>query len=113
MRLVLAEKWVRGDRRYGAIHRGKTYLFSGPQEQQQFLAEPDRFSPALSGNDPVQAIDQGAFVPGQRAHGLFFDKRVYLFSSESSIAAFYRDPGRYAEGVRQAEAVRPNATMYR
>ena len=36
----LTEKgvWSQGNRRWGAIHRGRTYLFAGPEEQRRFLA---------------------------------------------------------------------------
>ena len=37
------KKWQVGDRRYGVIHRGRTYLFAGPVEQQKFLANPDHY----------------------------------------------------------------------
>ena len=56
--------WVQGDPRWGVVHRGVVYLFAGPEEQKRFLADPDRYSPALSGNDPVVAFDQGRLVMG-------------------------------------------------
>ncbi|MGB6045007.1 MAG: thioredoxin family protein [Pirellulales bacterium] len=93
--LVDNERWVPGDRRWGAIHRGKLYLFAKPDHQKRFLANPDFYSPALAGNDPVLAIDQKEFVPGNRKHGLFYEKRVFLFSSEETLARFYENPSRY------------------
>jgi hypothetical protein len=39
-------------------------------------------------------------VAGKRRHGLFYDKRVFLFASEETLARFYQDPLRYAEGIR-------------
>jgi YHS domain-containing protein len=102
--LVENERWVNGDRRWGANHRGKVYLFAGKEQQSKFLREPDRYSPALSGNDPVLVLDQGQWVPGRREHGLFYDKRVFLFSSEESLAKFYREPLRYAEGIHTMES---------
>ncbi|MDH3718495.1 MAG: hypothetical protein OES79_10290, partial [Planctomycetota bacterium] len=65
-----------------------------------FLSNPDYYSPAISGNDPVLAVDQRQFVAGKRKHGLFYDKRVFLFASEETLARFYQDPLRYAEGIR-------------
>ncbi|NLE38684.1 MAG: thioredoxin fold domain-containing protein, partial [Pirellulaceae bacterium] len=47
--LVEKEQWSVGDVRWGVNHRGCTYLFSGPQQQQRFLQDPDRYSPAASG----------------------------------------------------------------
>src|SRR5262249_18608426 len=39
--LVERKKWVAGDPLWGAIHRGRTYLFSGEGERQRFMANPD------------------------------------------------------------------------
>ena len=102
--LVEHEKWVRGDRRFGAIHRGQTYLFAGQAQQQKFLANPDRYGPSLAGVDPVLALESRQMVPGLRKHGLFYNNRVYLFSSEATLDQFSRSPARYADGVRFAEA---------
>jgi protein disulfide-isomerase len=103
--LVNTTKWVRGDVRWGAIHRGRTYLFTTQQCQQAFLANPDFYSPVLSGNDPVAAVDDGRLVPGQREYGVTFIKpeicegQIYLFSSEATRAIFEQNPDRYAAAV--------------
>lgn len=110
VQLVEKNRWVRGDRRFGAYHRGRTYLFSGSEEQKRFLADPDRFAPAMSGNDVVLAVDQGATVPGSRDIGARFDGRIYLFSSEASFQRFDQDPARYsaaAQGGSSSTAQRP------
>jgi protein disulfide-isomerase len=97
----LAEKyhWVPGDRRWGAIHRGRTYLFAGPEEQRRFLADPDRYAPLFSGNDIVLAVDLGQVVPGMRQHGIFLlpSGRVFLFASEETLEKFKREPARYGQ----------------
>lgn len=97
-----AWKWAPGDPKYGAIHLGRTYWFAGPQEQQEFLANPDFYSPALAGIDPVLAIDHRQSVPGLREHSLDYDGQFYLFSSEATLQQFTSSPERYANGVRQA-----------
>lgn len=99
-------RWTLGDRRWGAIHRGRTYLFAGPEQQRRFLADPDGYAPVLSGNDVVVAVEQGRSVPGHRRHGVFFADQVYLFASESSLEKFTKDPDRYAQQVLQAMQVR-------
>jgi len=99
--------WVQGDPRWGVVHRGTVYLFAGPDEQKRFLAEPDRYSPALSGNDPIIAFDQGRLVQGTRQFGTFYGDRVYLFSSADNLAKFAQRSDvaqHYADEVRQAEA---------
>lgn len=95
-------EWVKGDRRWGAVHRGRTYLFAGPTEQQRFLANPDHYSPVMSGNDPVLALEGGQAVPGHREHGVFYEGRVYLFAGEQSLQRFSQNPQRYAAEIMQA-----------
>lgn len=104
-------KWVDGDPQWGAIHRGRTYWFAGPTEQQKFLANPDLYSPALSGIDPVLAIDHRQMVPGKREHSIDYDDQFYLFSSEATLQQFTSNPERYATGVRQAMGVQPGQSL--
>ncbi len=92
--------WQSGDIRWGVVHRGRTYLFVSPRTQQQFLAKPDAYSPAISGNDPVLAADHGQAVPGRREHGWFYGGAVYLFSSEDTLERFSKDPEGYAARVQ-------------
>jgi YHS domain-containing protein len=84
-------------------HRGRTYLFSGEVQQQAFLADPDRFAPALSGDDPVLALEGGRSTPGQRRYGVTYQSRTYLFASPDTRTKFAADPGRYAARVTIAE----------
>ncbi len=100
-----------GDRRWGVIHRGRTYLFAGPEEQRRFFADPDRYAPLFSGNDIVLAADLGQIVPGMRQHGVFLGGRVFLFSSEETLAKFVRDPSRY--GNQAMAALRAGAIQVR
>jgi YHS domain-containing protein/thiol-disulfide isomerase/thioredoxin len=109
--LVEQARWQVGDRRWGVIHRGRTYLFTGPEQQKKFLANPDRYSPAISGQDVVLAMDYGQQIDGRRALGLEYQNRMYLFSSDASRQAFVQNPTRYAAEVLQAEA--PTGTTLR
>ena len=96
--VTLAEKqqWISGDRRYGAIHRGRTYLFTGPEEQRRFFADPDRYAPIISGNDIVQAMEKGQAVPGRREHGVFCSGHVFLFADEVNLEKFRNNSTYYA-----------------
>ncbi len=91
-----SQKWTLGDRRWGAIHEGRTYLFAGSEQQRRFLSEPERFSPIFGGNDVVMAIDGGQTAPGRREHGAFFGSKVYLFASEETLAKFSANPNYYS-----------------
>jgi YHS domain-containing protein/thioredoxin-like negative regulator of GroEL len=94
--------WQSGTKEFGAIHRGRTYLFANEEAQKKFLANPDRYSPVLSGNDPVLRVDRNQEVPGKREHGAFYGDRIYLFASEETFQQFDRDPVRYTVDSRQA-----------
>jgi YHS domain-containing protein len=97
------QRWQVGDRRWGVVHRGHTYLFAGPEQQKKFLADPDRYSPAVSGQDVVQAMDFGQDIAGKRALGIEYQNRIYLFSSDASRQIFAKNPQRYVAEVMQAE----------
>jgi YHS domain-containing protein len=102
--LMERRQWATGNRAWGAIHRGRTYLFVGPDEKEKFLANPDFYSPVLAGNDPVLALDNQMLVPGRREFGFFGpDNRVYLFADEASLKRFEANPRRYAAEVLQAQ----------
>jgi YHS domain-containing protein len=94
--------WNKGNPQWGAIHRGRTYLFVSQIEQQKFLAAPDTYSPMLSGNDPVLQMTQNQSVPGRREHGVFYNNRIYLFATEGSLREFTQAPTRFDNMIMQA-----------
>jgi YHS domain-containing protein/thiol-disulfide isomerase/thioredoxin len=98
-------KWVAGSPQFGAIHRGHTYWFATAAEQKQFLTDPDRFTPAFSGMDPVLALDHKQQVPGKREHSLDYDGLFYMFASEATLQQFTANPQKYSTGVRQAMGI--------
>jgi YHS domain-containing protein len=101
--LVDRGSWQEGRAQWGARHRGRTYLFAGPDEQRTFLSNPDRYAPALSGDDPVLALDRGTVTPGQRRYGVTYQARMYLFATPETRQAFTADPGRYVARIAIAE----------
>jgi YHS domain-containing protein len=100
--LKTLNRWVAGDRQYGAVHRGRTYMFAGAQQRDQFLADPDAYSPVFAGLDPVMLIDKQQAVDGKRSMGYRYGDAFYLFSSKESMQKFKEAPHAYAAGVRQA-----------
>jgi thiol-disulfide isomerase/thioredoxin/YHS domain-containing protein len=109
MSLTEKGQWIPGDRRWGAEHRGRTYLFSGPNEQQRFFSDPDRYAPVISGHDIVLATEQNKLVPGKREYGDFCGNRIYLFSSQASMEKFEKNPGFYANQAMGAMRTGANA----
>jgi YHS domain-containing protein len=107
-------RWQKGDVNWGAVHRGKTYLFSSQEARDEFLkpGNGDLYAPVLGGIDPVLAIDNGNSVPGSRQFSVEYGGNFYLFSSEQTLSQFWGSADRYATGVRQAMAA-PAPTNYR
>jgi YHS domain-containing protein/thioredoxin-like negative regulator of GroEL len=95
-------KWVAGNAQFGAIHRGRTFLFMGEEQRQQFLANPDAYCPVFSGVDPVLLLDSNQVVEGSRRFGFDYRGAFYLFSSQESMNRFKSQPDLYAAGIRQA-----------
>jgi YHS domain-containing protein len=98
-------KWTLGSSAFGAIHRGRTYLFVGTAERDQFLADPDAYAPVFAGYDPVLLLEKHQTVAGRREFGYSFDGRFYLFSSKETRDKFGSSvevARSYAAGVRQA-----------
>lgn len=100
--LKTLNKWAYGNPQFGAVHRGRTYLFTGPQQREQFLAAPDSYSPVFAGKDPVLLLDNQVSQDGTREFGFRYGDEFYLFSSKETKAKFEASPQTYAAGVRQA-----------
>ena len=100
--LKLARKWVAGNPQFGAIHRGRTFLFTSDAQRQQFLANPDTYSPVFSGMDPGLMLDQNQAVEGSRKYGYEYRGAFYLFHNKETMAQFANNPDRYSAQVRQA-----------
>jgi len=113
VQLVEYARWEPGKRAWGFIHRGRTYLFAGPEEQRRFQANPDRYAPVSSGDDVVLLLEQGRSVSGHREHGLQFDGHVYLFASEATLDKFRSNPHYYADRALQAIRSTPQTTSVR
>lgn len=95
-------RWAYGNPQFGAVHRGRTYLFTGPQQREQFLAAPDSYSPVFAGKDPVLLLDNQISQDGSRSFGFKYGEEFYLFSSKETMEKFKASPQTYAAGVRQA-----------
>ena len=105
--------WVEGRAQWGVRHRGRTYLFATAEQQTAFLSDPDRYAPALSGDDPVLACDARKQVPGQRRYGVTYQSRMYLFSSPETRTSFAANPQRYTTSAKVAELPSPASDLRR
>ena len=94
--LVRNGRWTQGDLRYTVVHDGAIYRLSGESQWREFQANPDAFTPAYSGNDPVASIDQQHLVPGKVMYCATYNGRLYMFANPDTQARFNKNPQRYA-----------------
>ncbi|MCA9127352.1 MAG: thioredoxin family protein [Planctomycetales bacterium] len=87
--------WVAGEPQYAVRHRGQVYWMSSLSAQRQFLADPDRAAPVLSGYDPMVFLTEGRLVPGSIHHTLHerIADQLFLFASEQSKAQYFPPQG--------------------
>ena len=97
-------EWVAGDKRFGAIHRERTYLFANEQLRDEFMQDPDKFSPMLSSYDPVIFYENEKLVDGVRDFGVFFNNRMYFFATKESC-------DRFVEDLRSKQKIYPTAAF--
>jgi YHS domain-containing protein len=83
------------------------FHFSSEAARKRFEAAPEKYAPVQSGNDVVLAAEENRTVPGNVNHSAVWHGRLYLFSNSASLAAFQKDPPRYAKRVRQVAAESP------
>lgn len=100
--IAAKKQWTVGDRRWGAWHHSRLYLFAGETEQKLFLADPHKFAPASNGADPVAAAEEGKDVVGRVQFACLYGDRVYLFSGEPNLAKFQQSPEKYTAEIVQA-----------
>lgn len=104
--LITDGQWVEGDTQLGIVHRDRTYLFSSKENYELFKSNPDRFSPLLSGYDPVIFHENGKLQDGREENGVFMGKNdeqhIVLFENAQTRAKFQANPKLYLDTVRQA-----------
>lgn len=84
-------KWELGAPQFAVQHRGQVYWLSSAAAQQQFLANPDKAAPVLSGYDPMILLNEGRLVPGTIHHTLHerMTDQLFLFSSNATKEAYF------------------------
>jgi YHS domain-containing protein len=103
--LVAAKELENGDPLFGLIHRRRTFLFASAKERETFLHEPDRYTPVLTGYDPMRFLKNGERVDGSPKHSLIYRGGLYLFIDEDSLQSFEENPAQAVESLQQAVAL--------
>ena len=105
--LINNQRWTKGDAEWGCIHRGKLFLFVSKETRDQFLLDPESYSPLLGGVDPVAFHEQGTLIEGKRNMGVFYEtdegrQVIVLFHSSETREQFEREPTKFIQAVRMA-----------
>jgi len=100
--MVETRRLKKADPAFGAVHRGRTYLFVSAAEQAKFLADPDRYAVILSGYDPVRFSKTGELVEGKRQYGMMYQQKIYLMADEESLNQFSASPQFFSTSAHQA-----------
>ncbi|GAB4137238.1 hypothetical protein [Thermopirellula anaerolimosa] len=95
VQLVENEQWIKGSPQYSAEWKGRVYWLSDANALKKFVANAERYTPALSGLDPV-ALMQGERKDGLTDYCVVYDGRLYMFSSAATLARFRQSPRQYA-----------------
>ncbi|MBX3442052.1 MAG: hypothetical protein KF774_06575 [Planctomyces sp.] len=89
---------TKGQTRFASEFDGQVYLLSSADARQRFEASPQRYAPAAQGQDIVIRRDEGANVPGSLEFSVWYQGRLFAFSSAETLQTFIGAPRAYSRG---------------
>lgn len=96
--LVKGQKVVKGKAEHAVVYDGRTYLFPSEEVKKVFVANPEKYVPALNGDCTVCfAHHAGVRNPGKIEHVSHYQGRVFLFPNTNIKALFDKSPQKYAD----------------
>ncbi len=105
--LVDGKTWAPGSPQHSVVFDRREYRFPGEAEKNTFLANPDRYVPALNGNSVVEFAHSGNLAAGSTRFGLFYRDRAYFFQNEREKRQFQANPAAYADADLAYRGVSP------
>ena len=94
--IVKAKKWMKGNPEIQTNYDGVTYHFPNEAIKKTFLANPEKYVPALGGDCIVCYAKAGKRVQGDIRHATSHSGRLYLFPSDREKQAFLAAPEKFA-----------------
>ncbi len=91
------EKWVKGDSKFAVVLDGKKYLFPGEEQKRTFLKATTKYTPALSGDCIVCAVDHQVRRAGSVNFAASHKGRLFLFPDATTKSVFMKDPAKYED----------------
>ena len=101
--LIKSEKWTPGKPEFAVVFEGRTYYCSNASQRDEFMANPERFTPACRGFDPMLKLQQNRNVDGKVDYCLVYGKKLYVFSSPDTMKQFREHAKQYARQVAEME----------
>jgi YHS domain-containing protein len=78
-------------------YQSATYTFASAEAKAEFDAAPGSYAPAANGIDVVAYDDDGDKVPGSLDFAVWYQGKLFLFSSQDSLDKFVETPSDYAD----------------
>ena len=101
--LIKSEKWTPGKPEFAVVFEGRTYYCSDASQRDEFMANPEKFTPACRGFDPMLKLQQNRYVDGKVDYCLVYGKKLYVFSSPDTMKQFREHAKQYARQVAEME----------
>jgi YHS domain-containing protein len=92
-------RFLKAQDEYRIVHKGCAYYLSSIEAVHAFQADPDRYTPAWHGIDPVERERTGRSVSGRYRAEL--DGKMYFFRTEANRTEFLADPEPFEEKPAQ------------
>ncbi|MCH7686468.1 MAG: hypothetical protein IH899_07280, partial [Planctomycetes bacterium] len=89
---------------FKAIYESRIYFFSSSEARDKFENAPEHYAPVHGGKDIVMLQDDEKKVQGSLDHAVWFQDRLYLFSSVDSLKTFIKTPKKNSENSSGNEA---------
>jgi YHS domain-containing protein len=98
--------WIDGQAEFAVRHRGRIYLCASEDHRRHFLADPDRYAPALSSYDLIHFVKTGELVDGKCEFGSFQPTtgKVFLFANPQNCAEFQNMEKHYTDLLKQSSS---------
>ncbi len=97
VRLKQDREWIKGEDQHSHIYKQQEYYFSGQEEKEEFISNPEQYAPQLLGCDPVIMWEKDRALPGSTAFAAYYNESLYLFMNEQNREMFRIDPERYIQ----------------
>ncbi len=101
--LIKSDKWTPGKPEFAVVFEGRTYYCSDASQRDEFMSDPERFTPVCRGFDPMLKLQQNRNVDGKVDYCLVYGKRLYVFSSPDTMKQFREHAKQYARQISEME----------